>query len=92
MMLFLKYISDHWNDHLETYRQQYGGDEARIRRRLERERFVLPESASFYDLYEARDEADIGERINIALEAIEDATIIEIKSPVQSLEQFLGTG
>ena len=26
-----------------------------------------------------------------SLEAIEDATIIEIKSPVQSLEQFLGT-
>ena len=26
-----------------------------------------------------------------SLEAIEDATIIEVKSPVQSLEQFLGT-
>src|SRR5690606_13931704 len=45
VMLFLKYISDHWNDHVETYRKQYGGDEARIRRRLERERFVLPEGA-----------------------------------------------
>ena len=38
VMLFLKYISDLWNDHLETYRKQYGDDEARIRRRLERER------------------------------------------------------
>ena len=46
-MLFLKYISDLWDDHVETYRKRYRGDEARIRRRLERERFVLPESARF---------------------------------------------
>ena len=36
VMLFLKTISDLWNDHQATYRQQYGDDEARIRRRLER--------------------------------------------------------
>jgi hypothetical protein len=44
----------------------HAGDELRIRRRLERERFVLPEGASFYDLYERRSEANIGELINIA--------------------------
>ena len=71
VMLFLKYISDLWNDHLETYRKQYGDDEARIRRRLERERFILPEGASFYDLHAQRNEANIGELINIALEKIE---------------------
>lgn len=42
VMLFLKYISDVWQDHYETYRQQYGDDDVRIRRKLERERFVLP--------------------------------------------------
>ena len=46
VMLFLKYISDLWNDHVEEYRKQFGGDDARIRRRLERERFVLPWSGS----------------------------------------------
>lgn len=71
--LFLKYISDLWNDHVETYREQFGGDEARIRRRLERERFVLPEGSSFYDLYDQRNEANIGELINMAFEKIEDA-------------------
>jgi hypothetical protein len=45
---------------------------APIRRRLERERFILPKSTSFYDLYDARNEANIGEKINIALEKIED--------------------
>lgn len=41
VMLFLKYISDVWQDHYEAYQKQYG-DGARIRRKLERERFVLP--------------------------------------------------
>lgn len=72
VMLFLKYISDLWNDHFESYKRQYGGDDVRIRRRMERERFVLPKGASFYDLYEKRSEANIGELINIALEKIED--------------------
>ena len=72
VMLFLKYISDLWNDHVERYREQYRGNKARIRRRLERERFVLPEGASFYDLRAQRNEPNIGELINIALEEIED--------------------
>jgi type I restriction enzyme M protein len=42
VMLFLKYISDVWQDHYETYQKQYGSDDARILRRMERERFVLP--------------------------------------------------
>ena len=42
VMLFVKYISDVWQDHYETYKGQYGDDEIRIRRKLERERFVLP--------------------------------------------------
>ena len=69
--LFLKYISDVWRDHYERYRAQYGGDDTRIRRRLGRERFILPEDAGFYALYERRGEANIGEIVNIALEAIE---------------------
>lgn len=42
VMLFMKYISDVWQDHYETYQKQYGDDETRILRKLERERFVLP--------------------------------------------------
>ena len=43
VMLFLKYISDVWLDHYEEYKKQYGNDDIRIRRKLDRERFVLPE-------------------------------------------------
>ena len=86
VMLFLKYISDLWKDHLQTYRKQFGGDETRIRRRLERERFILPEGASFYDLYEARNEANIGELINIALEKIEDQNRAKLEGVFRNID------
>jgi type I restriction enzyme M protein len=86
VMLFLKYISDLWNDHVETYRNQYGGDEARIRRRLERERFILPEGASFYDLYAKRNEPNIGELINIALEAIQDSNLAKLDGVFRNID------
>ena len=72
VMLFLKYLSDTWKAHVEEYRKRFRSDATRIRRRLERERFVLPEDAGFYDLYEKRNEANIGELINVALESIEE--------------------
>lgn len=86
VMLFLKYISDLWNDHVEEYRKQFGGDDARIRRRLERERFVLPKGASFYDLYDLRNEANIGERINVALEKIEDANRAKLEGVFRNID------
>ncbi len=86
VMLFLKYISDHWADHVKQYRKQYANDEARIRRRLERERFVLPEGASYYDLYEKRNEPNIGELINIALEKIEDTNRSKLEGVFRNID------
>lgn len=71
VILFLKYISDVWRDHYENYSKQYGDDEERIRRKLDRERFVLPKGASFYDLYANREADDLGDLINKALDAVE---------------------
>lgn len=89
VMLFLKYISDVWQDHYETYQKEYGNDPKRIERRLERERFKLPMieikdpadptiikdtfRANYQSLYERRSEANIGELINIVLDQIEEA-------------------
>lgn len=86
VMLFLKYISDLWNDHLTDYRARYGGDEDRIRRRLERERFVLPEGASFQDLHAQRNEPNIGELINIALERIEDTNRAKLEGVFRNID------
>lgn len=86
--LFLKYISDVRRKHVEEFRREFGGDELRIQRRLDRERFKLPivelkDSKTnaieetflgdFYGLYERRTRDNIGELINIVLDAIEKA-------------------
>ena len=70
VMLFVKYISDVWADKADQYRQQYDGDEERVERRLSRERFVIPTGCDFDSLYAQRNEANLGEIINIALDAI----------------------
>jgi type I restriction enzyme M protein len=88
VMLFLKYISDVYTDHLQKYQKELGKDKIRIERRLQRERFILPEVkikdpqnnnkvvdkfiAHFDSLYERREQTNIGELINITLEAIEE--------------------
>ena len=101
VMLFVKYISDVWKSHYEEYRLQYSDDDARIRRRLERERFVLPfaelkdhESgevkdrflADYYSLYERRSAANIGELINIVLDAIEEANKAKLESVFRNID------
>ena len=73
VFLFIKYISDVWKDKLEQYHKQYGGDKERIKRAMNRLRFIVPENCTFDYIYENRNEANIGELINIALERIEEA-------------------
>ncbi len=73
VMLFVKYISDVWQEHYQGLQEKFGDDEAMILRRMQRERFVLPKGCSFQALYDQRNEANIGEIINIALEHIEES-------------------
>lgn len=101
VMLFVKYISDVWKDHYEEFRKQYGDDEARIRRRLERERFVLPYAelknhstgevedrflADYYSLYERRNSANVGELINIVLDAIEETNKAKLEGVFRNID------
>jgi type I restriction enzyme M protein len=85
VMLFLKYVSDVWLDHYEGYKKQYGDDEARILRRMARERFVLPKGTDYYSLYEQRNEINIGERIDVALAAIEEANIGKLQGVFRNI-------
>lgn len=99
VMLFLKYVSDAWREHYEQYREQFGDDPERIRRRLERERFVLPDVevtgaggkperfvADYYSLYERRDADNIGELINIVLDAIEEANKVKLEDVFRNID------
>lgn len=86
VMLFLKYISDVWRDHFEQLRAKYGDDEPRIRRQMRYERFTLPEGSDYDSLYEQRNASNLGELINIALEAIEDANKAKLEGVFRNID------
>ncbi|MGG2296476.1 type I restriction-modification system subunit M [Aeromonas veronii] len=86
-MLFLKYISDVWQDHYDGYKAEYGDEPELIEEMLKNERFVLPKQASFYALYERRHEPGNGERIDQALHAIEEANGTKLKDAGKSVFQ-----
>lgn len=71
-MLFLKYVSDVHRDKFSEYLAKYKGDKERAARAMKHERFVVPEHCSFDYLYERRNETNIGELINIALNDLEE--------------------
>jgi len=86
VMLFLKYISDTHKVHRAELIEKYGDDKVRLTRALERERFQLPNGASFEELHKARGESDIGERINKALEAIEDKNRSKLEGVFRNID------
>lgn len=72
-LLFIKYLSDVWKDKVEQYRIKYPDNEEMVQRQLRRERFILPEVSNFDYLFQHRNEANVGEIIDIGLTALEDA-------------------
>ena len=84
-MLFLKYISDVWQDHYDRYKKDHGDHPDLIEELLKNERFVLPPSANFYALHAARHQPGNGERIDKALHAIEDANLTKLRDVFQDI-------
>jgi type I restriction enzyme M protein len=72
-MLFIKYISDVHKDIYQKNFEKYKGDLERVERAMKHERFVVPKECTFDYLHEQRNEPNIGELINIALNALEEA-------------------
>ena len=71
--LFYKYISDLHLKEKNKLIERYGNDKDRIALKMRNARFSIPEGASFYDIYEQQNKDNIGEIINQALHAIENA-------------------
>ncbi len=86
VMLFIKYLSDVWQDRYEEIKKKFGGDEERIRRRMERERFRLPDGCSFQEIYSQRNRDNLGEIINIALENIEEANKAKLEGVFRNID------
>ena len=91
VMLFVKYISDVWQDHYANLVEEYGDPknkaaEERIQRRLKRERFVLPAHCTFTALYEQRNAANVGEVINTVLDEIEDSNKEKLEGVFRNID------
>ena len=72
LFLFYKYISNLHQHTVEKLQSRYGDDKERIALRLKNDRFIIPEGASFLEIYEKLDEDNLGELLNKALHKIED--------------------
>jgi type I restriction enzyme M protein len=86
VMLFLKYLSDLWKDKRQEYEKEFTGDAERVKRRLARERFIMPDGCDFYTLHAKRNEPNIGEIINVALEALEDANKAKLENVFRNID------
>ncbi|MBA1160319.1 type I restriction-modification system subunit M [Bacillus licheniformis] len=85
-MLFVKYLSDSYKESLEEYTKRYDGDEQRIQRALSRERFVLDEKSTFDYLYSKRNDPEIGEIINKALEHLENENTGKLRGVFRNID------
>ena len=79
-MLFIKYISDVNKEKRQEYAIKYDGNEARVKRAMQAERFIIPENSTFDYLYEHRNETNIGSLIDIALADLEEANRAKLTS------------
>lgn len=85
-MLFIKYLSDAYKEHLEEYTKRYDGDKQRIKRALSREGFVLDEHSTFDYLYSNRNDAEIGQIINKALEHLEEENTAKLRGVFRNID------
>jgi len=100
-MLFLKYISDVWQDHYDKYQAEHGDEPELITEMMKNERFVIPEVilkdddgkekdrfiATFQNLWERRHQPGNGQRIDICLHEIEEANGTKLRDASKSVFQ-----
>lgn len=85
-MLFVKYLSDVYAETREKYIKQYDGNKRRVERAMSRERFVMDETSSFTYLYNNRNDSEIGQKINVALAAIENNNSAKLHNVFRAID------
>lgn len=85
-MLFVKYLSDVYAETRQRYMEQYDGDERRVQRAMSRERFIMDETSSFSYLYDNRNDTEIGQKINVALAAIESNNSAKLHNVFRAID------
>ena len=85
-MLFVKYLSDVSKERREEYIKQYDGDMRRVERAMSRERFAIDEQSTFDYLYANRNDAEIGQKINVALNHIEEHNSGKLRNVFRAID------
>ena len=85
-MLFVKYLSDVTKEKRAQYMEQYNGDERRIERAMNRERFAIDTESTFDYLYENRNDNEIGQKINVALSNIEEHNSGKLRNVFRAID------
>ena len=85
-MLFVKYLSDFYKEKIEELKEKYGDNEERIKSKLSKEKFKLDDKCTFDYLYERREEVNIGEIMNKALERIEEDNRDKLEGIFRSID------
>ena len=85
-MLFLKYVSDLYEEKQNFYLEKYKGDIERAQRALRVERFNVPENSTFNYLYNNRDQPNVGELINIALDGLEQENRSKLEGVFRNID------
>lgn len=85
-MLFVKFVSDLWEEKTQQLSERYKGDETRLERALRNERFYVPEKARFSYLYQHRLADNIGELINIGLEELEESNRLKLDGVFRAID------
>lgn len=86
VLLFLKYMSDVWQDLYAIYMAQYDEDGEAVERAMRTERFVIPPNASFDALCAAKDDENLGAVINAAIQNIEAANRPKLDGVFQTID------
>lgn len=86
VFLFLKYLSDVWSDHDSAYRKQYPDNPELVERKMSRERFLLPPHSHFDYIATRKNEPNIGEIINTALTAVEEANRLKLEGVFRNID------
>jgi type I restriction enzyme M protein len=85
-MLFVKYLYDFYKEKQEQISAKYEGDAERIKRALEREKFVLDETCTFDYLLAKKESENLGEIINKALAQIEEDNIEKLDGIFRNID------
>ena len=78
-MLFVKYLSDFYQARKAAIIEQYNGNMKRVERALQRQKFKLDDQCTFEYLVENKEQDNIGEIINHALDRIEEDNPLKLE-------------